>query len=200
VRLVAADRLDERGRSDLRAIYEQGFDDRLRSPFDDLWQDQVLALADESPHGMAVVRELGPTGWVFLRYFVVAAQRRGDGVGARLWGLVKTAMAGAGHTRIVFDVEDPAETPDPAEISVRRRRIGFYTRLGAQLLDVREYMPPHGDDTHPMLLMAADLDRPQTPPITGPALREIVLAVYQYRYGLAEQDGTVRNTLRHSRL
>lgn len=197
--LITADVLDARGREDLRAIYEQGFSEHIRSPFDELWDDTILVLAGPAPQGMAVVRQLGPTSWVFLRYFVVAAERRGDGVGGRLWKLLTRAMADAGHTRIVFDVEDPTETSDPAEALIRRRRIGFYERLGAQLLPVNGYMPPHGDDTHPMLLMAADLDVRATR-ILGDDLRDVLIAGYRYRYGLAPGDPVVRNTLRQSGL
>jgi hypothetical protein len=116
-----------------------------------------------------------------------------------LWKLLTRAMADAGHTRIVFDVEDPTETSDPAEALIRRRRIGFYERLGAQLLPVNGYMPPHGDDTHPMLLMAADLDVRATR-ILGDDLRDVLIAGYRYRYGLAPGDPVVRNTLRQSGL
>jgi hypothetical protein len=108
-------------------------------------------------------------------------------------------MADAGHTRIVFDVEDPTETSDPAEESIRRRRIGFYTRLGAQLLPVNEYMPPHGADTHPMLLMAADLEVEATR-ILADDLRDVVIAVYRHRYGLDPDDLVVLDTLRQSAL
>ncbi|MEV4314267.1 GNAT family N-acetyltransferase [Actinocrispum sp. NPDC049592] len=195
--LVSADTLGPGARDDLRAIYEQSFDERLRSPFDDLLRDSVLVLADPRPHGMAVLRELGPTGWVFLRYFVVAAERRGDGVGARLWKLLTQAMRDAGHTRIVFDVEDPARTDDPAEAGIRRRRIGFYTRLGAQLLPVKGYTPPHGEEEHPLLLMAADL-AVETTRIHGGDLRDVVLAVYRHRYGLDPENPVVRKTLRQN--
>jgi hypothetical protein len=193
VKLVPAQSLDSAQLERVQKIYEDGFDPRLRSSFADLLTDRALVLTDGTPRGLAVLRELGPTGWVFLRYFVVGD--RGLGLGAQLWSAVRSAMADAGFTRIVYDVEDPAEPGiRPAEELVRHRRIAFYTRLGAVLLPANGYLP----DSYPMLLMAADLDVTQTPPITGDDLRDTTLAVYRYRYGFASTDPVVQRTLRLS--
>lgn len=193
--LVQARTLDALALRRVQEIYEDGFAERLRAPFEDLLRDNTLVLLDAGePSGVAVLRELGSTGWVFLRYFVAGA--RGRGVGTRLWSGVCRALLAAGHTRLVYDVEDPAEhgAAEP-EITVRHRRIAFYLRLGARLLPVRDYLPPHGEDTHPMLLMAADLGVERTPPIVGDDLRDVVLAVYEHRYGLTESDPVVRRTV-----
>ncbi|SMC58301.1 GNAT family N-acetyltransferase [Kibdelosporangium aridum] len=183
----------------VRKIYEDGFSARLRTPFEDLLTDRALVLTDGSPRGLAVLRELGPTDWVFLRYFVVGD--RGRGLGAILWSEVRREMADAGFTRIVYDVEDPAEEGiEEAEETVRSRRIAFYTRLGAVLLPINGYHQPNEDEPHPMLLMAADLTQAQTAPITGDDLRDTMLAVYRYRYGLTDADPLVESTLRTSGL
>jgi hypothetical protein len=193
VKLVPAQSLDSAQLARVQEIYEDGFDPRLRSSFADLLTDRALVLTDGAPRGLAVLRELGPTGWVFLRYFVVGD--RGSGLGSQLWSAIRSAMADAGFTRIVYDVEDPAEPGIcPAEELIRHRRIAFYTRLGAVLLPANGYLP----DTYPMLLMAADLDTDQTPPITGDDLRDVTLAVYRHRYGFADTDPVVQRTLRLS--
>jgi ribosomal protein S18 acetylase RimI-like enzyme len=199
MKLVPALSLDDQQLVRVQTIYEDGFGERLRAPFADLLTDRALVLTDGEPRGLAVLRELGPTGWVFLRYFVVG--ERGRGLGEQLWTHLLAAMASAGFTRIVYDVEDPEEQGiDAAEELIRRRRIGFYTRLGAVLLPANGYLPPHGTDAHPMLLMAADLDQPVTPPIEGDDMRRTMLAVYRYRYGLAHTDPIVERTLRLSGL
>jgi hypothetical protein len=136
---------------------------------------------------------------VFLRYFVVGD--RGRGLGAILWDEVRREMAREGFTRIVYDVEDPAEAGiDDAEETIRHRRIAFYTRLGAVLLPVNGYHQPNEDESHTMLLMAADLTRQQTAPIVGDDLRDTVLAVYRHRYGLSDSDPLVEATLRQTGL
>jgi GNAT superfamily N-acetyltransferase len=185
--------------SEVERIYTDGFDAHLRVPLENLLRDQAHVLVGESPIGLAVLRQLGPTGWVFLRYFVAGS--RGQGVGAQLWSHVTRAMAEAGYSRMVYDVEDPGEhLVEGTEVVIRKRRIGFYERLGAQLLPVSGYLPPHGDDTHPMLLMAADLDQAQTPPLDDEDLRRVVEAVYEHRYGLPANDPVVQHTLSESGL
>jgi hypothetical protein len=196
--LVPALTLDASQLVRVRAIYEDGFAAHLRTPFEDLLADRAHVLLDSEPRGLAVLRALGDTGWVFLRYFVVGT--RGQGHGEVLWTRLRAAMSGAGFSRIVYDVEDPAEHGIPAEEeTIRRRRIAFYTRLGAVLLPANGYLPPHGDDTHPMLLMASETSR-GTDPILGEDLRGVMLAVYRHRYGLDPGSPVVTRTLRLSGL
>ncbi|ONI75044.1 hypothetical protein ALI144C_40475 [Actinosynnema sp. ALI-1.44] len=197
MRLVPAGSLSAAHLDRVREIYEEGFGERLRAPFDDLLTDRALVLTDGAPLGLAVLRELGPTGWVFLRYFVVGD--RGRGLGALLWTEIRRELAG--FTRIVYDVEDPGEDGiDDAERTTRERRIAFYLRLGAVLLPITGYHQPGEDESHPMRLMAADLTRPRTHPIVGEDLRDTLLAVYRYRYGLADADPLVMHVLRSTGL
>jgi len=201
VKLVAAESLEAGDLELVRGIYEDGFPPHLRAPFDSLLVDRAFVLVDDTPIGFAVLRPLASTGWVFLRYFVAAS--RGRGVGSQLWKHLTAAMGEAGFTRMVHDVEDPAESgADAAEVVVRNRRISFYERNGALLLPVESYLPPHGDDEEPhsLRLMAADLNRSSTPPLTNDDLRAVVEAVYEHRYGLTPTDPVVRRTLAASGL
>ncbi|MBU2663660.1 hypothetical protein KOI35_09090 [Actinoplanes bogorensis] len=174
------------------AIYLARFPAGLRAPFDDLLADDVLVLIDDDgPAGFAVTRPLGPTGWVFLRYFAVL--RRGAGAGSTMWRLACANWAAAGHPRVLLDVEDPDEPGiDAAEESERRRRIVFYERLGARVLPVSDYEPPQpGGHPEPLRLLAAStgLESDEA------SVRDQVLAVYQYRYGLGPDDPAVRKAL-----
>ncbi|GAB3893719.1 hypothetical protein GCM10029964_070960 [Kibdelosporangium lantanae] len=122
---------------------------------------------------------------MFLRYFVVGS--RGGGLGGRMWSLLRSALGPT--TPVVFDVEDPGEPGISAEEkAIRQRRIAFYNRLGAVLLPVTGYSPPHGDSTDPMLLMATE----------STEASRTVRAVYQHRYGLGEDHPIVARTLRLS--
>ena len=93
MRLVPAASLDAARLDRVRAIYEDGFAEHLRSPLADLLADRALVLTDGEPRGLAVLRGLGDTGWVFLRYFVVGD--RGRGIGGQLWTHVRSAMTDA---------------------------------------------------------------------------------------------------------
>jgi len=198
VKLVPAVDLDADQLGQVQAIYEDAFEASLRSPLDNLLRDQVYVLTDgRTPRGFAVLRVLGPTGWVYLRY--LAAGPRGQGLGSTLWTHLIEAMTEAGHSRIIWDVEDPDEPgTDPPEQQIRTRRIGFYTRLGGQLLPVDGYQMPMETDNHPMRLMASDLS--VVPALVGDELRAVVTGVYRYRYGLDEGHPLVQETLRVSGL
>lgn len=195
VKLVAASALSDAELAEVQQIYFDGFAPHLRAPLDDLLADTALVLVDAKPLGLAVLRVLADTGWVYLRYFAVG--EKGRGLGAHLWTHLRDEMARAGHTRIVFDVEDPAQPGiGAAEELVRHRRIAFYRRLGAEVLPVRGFLPPQGSAGYPMLLMAAD-HVAGTPSAVEDSER-IVLAVYEHRYGLTADDPVVAETLRLS--
>lgn len=194
VSLVEADALAPAELARVRAIYEAAFPEHLRAPFRDLAVDRLLVLLDEDgPAGLALLRDLGPTPWTFLRYYAVG--RRGRGTGSAMWRELTTLLAREGRTRLVWDVEDPGEPGlGPDAVEEHRRRIAFYQRLGGRLHPVRDYRPPHDDGHAPrLLLMDAPLGR--APEVPEPSLRDLVEAVYQHRYGVAPTDARVRRTL-----
>lgn len=180
----------------VRAIYEASFPDELTAPFEDLLVDRLLTYVDEDgPAGLALVRDLGPTPWTFLRYYAVG--RRGRGTGSAMWAHLTGLLAGEGRTRLLWDVEDPAEPGlSPALVEEHRRRIVFYERLGGRVLPVRDYRPPHEDGHAPsLLLMDTDLG-----PGDDADLRQRVEAVFRWRYGRQADDPVVRRTLDASHL
>jgi hypothetical protein len=81
-RLVPVEGLGPADVERVRAIYEAGFPVWLRADFGSLLAGRQpgelpLALTEEGrPVGFAMLRPLGTTGWMFLRYFVVDAARR----------------------------------------------------------------------------------------------------------------------------
>lgn len=198
--LVEAADLSTEDLAAVRAIYEGAFPDELLAPFEDLLVDRLLAYVDEDgPAGLALVRDLGPTPWTFLRYYAVG--RRGRGTGSTMWGHLTGLLASEGRTRLVWDVEDP-DGPglSPALVEEHRRRIVFYERLGGRLLPVRDYEPPH-DDGHAPRLLLMDTPLGQTAGTgDGAGLREVVEAVFQWRYGRGVDDPVVQRTLRASGL
>src|SRR5580692_3003996 len=154
-RLDSVDDLDAGGVRQVRRIYEAGFAPHLRAGFDELLtgrQPGEVAFAltgDGQPRGFAMLRPLGGTGWIFLRYFVVDETRRGQGLGGILWDLLTARLAAAGFSLLVWDVEDPDEPgTDAGEVLTRSRRITFYLRHGGWLLPVQGYRTPHEDAGH----------------------------------------------------
>ena len=188
---------------DIRRVYESGFAPHLRAGFDSITSQREPGelgfglLQDGQPRGFAMLRPLGSTGWIFLRYFVVEEGQRGRGLGGILWQQVTGLLRDLGYTLLIFDVEDPDE-PDcgEAEVQIRNRRIGFYLRQGAHLLPVSGYRTPHGSAEDPgwtpMLLMSAALTAGQ--PVSVVPAGEIVAAVYRYRWSLAPDHPQVTGT------
>ena len=179
----------------VRAIYEDAFPPDLRADFDTLLADRLVVrvAGDGTPEGLAVLRDLGDTGWVFLRYYAVGV--RGGGVGTAMLGQLADLLGSEGSRLLVWDVEDPDE-PDLSEEHVveHRRRIAFYERAGGVLLPVTGYAPPHGDDLDghaPALrLMALPLGGADLPPA-----REVLLAAMTLRYDLPPDHPAVRRAL-----
>jgi hypothetical protein len=199
--LEPVDDLDP-GRVDaVRRIYEDGFAPHLRADFASLTserEDDESALAlmqGGEPRGFVMLRPLGGTGWMFLRYLV--AGQRGQGLGGIMWDQLMAWLRDAGYPLLVWDVEDPGEPGcDPAEVEIRNRRIRFYEGHQGHLLPVQGYGNPHDDSGSdggqhwtPMRLMAAavgDAELPGTP--------AIVAAVYRYRWRLDPGDPQIAAT------
>jgi len=201
--LTPVETLGSAGIDDIRRIYETGFAPHLRADFSSITsqrQPGELAFAlrqDEQPRGFAMLRPLGATGWIFLRYFVVEEGQRGRGLGGILWRQVTGRLRDLGYTLLIFDVEDPDE-PDcgQEEVQIRTRRIGFYRHQGASLLPVSGYRTPHGSAEDPgwtpMLLMSAPLTAGR--PVSVVPAGEIVTAVYRYRWSLPPDHPQVTGT------
>jgi GNAT superfamily N-acetyltransferase len=191
--LVPVETLSPAAMTVLRRIYEEGFPPRERADFaavTNARQEAELSLAligDGQPSGFAMLRPLGGTGWIYLRYLVVDSVQRGQGLGGLLWEQLTARLREAGYTLLVFDVEDPDEPDrDPAEIEIRHRRIRFYQRQGASLLPVTGYRTPDvaadSSGWSPMRLMTAPLSG------AAPEAGSIVEAVYRFRWELEPGD------------
>lgn len=170
-----------------RAIYEASFPPSLRAPWTELVDHRpdemfcVLADAADKAVGIALIRRLGETGMVFVRYLAVDPSRRGAGIGSDLVAELRAMLLEEATTVLLLDVEAPVG--DHAEDD--RRRIAFYERCGLSLLDAPHYAPPdHGTtgESVPLLLMGEVLDGGL--PLAGSRLAEAVRAVLLHRYGV----------------
>jgi hypothetical protein len=184
--------------ADVARIYEQAFPPRLRVPFDGLVlhdpHDLLLTAVEGSvPVAFAASMLLDECGWVFLRYYGVAATRRRQGLGQRFWQLLRPALQQAGWPdRIVFEVEHPDHAQDEDERGIRLARIEFWRSCGAVLLQVDGYvMPDIAGLAEPesMLLMAAGPD-PDSGLRAG-ELVQVIREIYAARYRLESGDPLV---------
>jgi 2-(1,2-epoxy-1,2-dihydrophenyl)acetyl-CoA isomerase len=192
--LVPVETLSAAAAGQVQQIYEEGFPAHQRTDFASLAERRqpgefaLTLVGDGEPCGFAMLRPLGETGWVFLRYFVVDGRRRGRGIGGVLWEQLTARLRAAGHALLAFDVEDPEDPGcEPGQRQIRSRRIDFYRRHGADLLPVRGYRTPPGSpaapEWTPMRLMTASLTGDAAPPGRD-RVRAVVDAVYRYRWEL----------------
>ena len=70
---------------------------------------------------------LGHPGWALLDYLCVTPERRNDGLGSVILGLLAETEP---DTVIFGEAEAPVHAPDPA---MAERRLGFYARNGLRL-------------------------------------------------------------------
>jgi GNAT superfamily N-acetyltransferase len=200
--LEPVDDLGAAGTAAVRQIFEDGFAPHLRAEFGTLTSGREpgeipLALVrDGQPRGFVMLRPLGATGWMFLRYFVVDQRIRGQGLGGIMWDQLMARLRRDGYGLLVWDVEDPDEPgTDPGEVRIRERRIAFYQRHGGRLLPVAGYGNPHGDEWTPMRLMAAPTaDQAGDGASGGPGTAAVLAAVYEYRWRLDPADPRVSAT------
>jgi GNAT superfamily N-acetyltransferase len=190
----------------VRRIYEDGFPPHQRADFRSLTAGREpgeLALAltgPGQPRGFAMLRPLGDTGWIFLRYFAVDAAQRSQGLGGVMWDQLTGFLRESGYSLLVFDVDDPAGPAGggPEDERDSLRRIAFYERHGAARLPVSGYRTPDEDGAEltwtPMLLMAAGLAGGEPPTATAPGLHAVVGAVYRHRWHLAPDHPQVLAT------
>lgn len=147
-----------------------GIKDRAPSRF-------ALAAVDEQDQflGLVYYSIISGTKVAFLWYFAVLPELRGAGLGAQLYQALLQRL-GSECRGVVFDVEMPELCTGQAERDLAQRRIVFYRRLGARLLDgVRYTMQAESHlPALEMYLMAHPLPAPGQPPLTAPEALEAV--------------------------
>lgn len=166
--LVPVDELEAAARATARRIFEGGFPERLRAPWEEVSSDRrtdetsLVLVRDADPVAFVLLRAMGARA-IYLRYLVVDESRRGQGIGSAAWQHLIDHCRDAGYAVLVWDVEHPDEEGiDQDERTIRLRRVRFYERLDGVALPVPDYTNPHedGSGTHesPMVLMAAAMD------------------------------------------
>jgi GNAT superfamily N-acetyltransferase len=156
------------------ALYELSFPPAERDPAEGIAASiqrvkEVDVRRGYVPHHFATLQDGQVTGISFYGYFcqarlgflyylAVDPAQRGQGLGG--WLFRKTAAQlsadasacqGEPPRGLVWEVERPVDAETPDEHSLRQRRIAFYERQGAQLLEGLDFLaPPLGEDLPPV--------------------------------------------------
>lgn len=155
---------------DISSIYDQLLmtsfgPDELISP-DEMYSrvegryGEVVALYVQGQAvGVAVGRFFD--GVTLLSYLAVSQESRGLGFGSTVLNAAVERWVSQHGGIIVAEVEDPAYYPDHPQYGNPSRRVAFYRKHGAQILDIPYFQPSLGEDSprvHNMFLMTLHVD------------------------------------------
>lgn len=196
--------LDDALTGHIRPIYLDSFPPEERHNFDDivagiqagrLW----LFTAERAGRlaGFAITMPLRGANVHLFDYLAVAEEARGNGVGSALiQALVDALRADGGVSGLLLEVESD-EASLPTDRALRQRRIRFYERHGASVIEAAlSYRAPNlaGPGSVPMKLLWLPL-RPGAGAPAGPMLRDVIIRLYQQGYGRPLDDPLLQEVL-----
>jgi ribosomal protein S18 acetylase RimI-like enzyme len=198
-------RLDPKQVEQFRAIYVDSFPASERADFDELVNDIAngtrplfTATVGKNLVGFAVTLHLAPTDIYVLEYLAVEQASRNRGIGEKLLRRAGEVLRVNSHaSAIILEVESEDEGK-AEERQLRVRRIEFYRRIGAKMVDcARGYRAPNlaGPGTVPYRLMWLALAEQAVVP-TGTRLKDCITALYIQSYGLSPDDPLIASTLK----
>lgn len=149
--IVALSDLEPDQIDQVREIYIEAFPESERIPFAELLTPppdekravDVLVGPGGEVRGFACVYWLRGFPALMVEFLAVAARRRSAGHGTVLWRHIQDTARRTGTVGVVLEAEHPDEPGlTPEETDLRRRRIAFYVRGGAEVLPVPDYRVP----------------------------------------------------------
>lgn len=201
VRITRDSRLEPKQIDQFRSIYMESFPASERDDFDELvkqiaqnkrWLFTVKK--GENVLGIAVLLPAITPHVHLLEYLAVLRDLRSQGLGSRLLYEISNHLR-LSASGILLEVEAP-DFGAGEEIGIRRRRIEFYLRNGAHVVECApRYRAPNlvGPGTVDMKLMWLPLDSVPVP--SGAQLADNVLAIYTKGYQLPANDPLVQRGL-----
>jgi GNAT superfamily N-acetyltransferase len=195
-------RLDPGAAQRLAEIFELSFPPEERGDTAELLESIAagerlcyVAARDGELVGFAALLALDDLSVVLLEYMAVAPQARNDGVGGALFTHLRTnLLSDAEASGMTFEVEPPEEV-DGEERTLRERRIGFYLRNGASVVDCApRYRTPNlagEDEPVPFKLMWVPLADEAPAELAGSFLRRCVETILTESYELSPNDPLV---------
>ena len=198
---------DEADAERFAAIYEQSFPSWERGDTQELIASIesgerlcYLARANGDVIGLAAALVLDGTPTAFLEYLAVDVEHRSAGVGGRLMSHLRGQLGSdaRGVSGVVLEV-DPPWAVEGDERVLRERRIGFYLRHGATVVDCApRYRTPNLEregETVPFTLLWLPVDPGAPQALAGDRLRDSVHAILTQSYELSPDDPLVRKAV-----
>jgi len=208
VKFTQAARVEPEQIEPLRAIMLESFPPEEIVDFDD-WLKQIaegkiwlyVAKMHRTMVGVASVVPWVNSDTHLLECLAVGREHRNQTIGAQLLQhVVKSLRALGTVSGIIWEVEsdDTDEIPD-AERDLRKRRIAFYERNGAQVVECapryRSFNAIVGGEPLKMKLMWLPLNDKAEPP-RGAKLRECVVGIHTLDYGVPPDNALTQAVLK----
>lgn len=163
-----------------------------------------VAVQTDSVVGIAIFSYYARPGLACIGYMAVRPDLKGRGYGSTLFQRVigqlpldAAQLGGHQPWGACFEVQRPQDAAEENDRQIRERRIRFYQRHGAQLIDQIEFLaPPLATNFPPVPFYL--MFRPATP---GPVIltqrqkREIVESILLYDYGVGPGDPYMQRNL-----
>lgn len=190
----------------INTIYEDSFPPAEREPIACLTHLEVetkrllFVVRDENDVlGFASVRRFNDRSLLFLDYFAITREARNSGIGGEVLGLIAAALRRFRAAKaLIWEVESPADASGEAQ-RLRERRIQFYLRNGARLVeDHGVYRMPDitgRTESLPMRLMWLPL-RPDYRLPYGENIPRLFELIYWNVYGRGQRDPLLRALIR----
>lgn len=110
----------------------------------------IAVTADNKFLGLAMWTMFAHIKTAAMWYLAIKDEFRNSGIGSAVYNRVVADMRASGAERLIFEVEVPEEQNSKEHRQIAERRIGFYRRLGARLLEGIHYMQHVGPHQPPI--------------------------------------------------
>lgn len=188
----------------LRAIYLASFPPFERAEFSCLLESIAqhsrwlfAAMRDDDLIGMAVSVPRIASDFYLLEYLAVAQAARGEGTGGILLAHVVATLRALGNVNGMILKVESDETGTSDERRLRERRIEFYQRVGARVIECAPYYRvPLADrpGTLRMKLLWLAIGK-NVPAPHGAKLCECLQGIFEKSYGLASDSALFQANL-----
>lgn len=179
------------------AGYTDRIPDLLADPFRHDYQT-VLMVSETSlgkAIGFALLMHFPRIEISFLDFLAVQKERWGGGLGSALYEAVREYCQGLSSRGLYIEVQpdDPALTPDAAELSQGRKRMRFYESYGVRPIINNAYHTPVGDPPTTAYVLFDPLNR--TSALSRAEVQTAIRTILTYRFGHIVSDDYIRHVV-----
>ena len=184
-------RVDSREFSEAMEIYAEAFPANERHPaplIAERVRDGLSKLYVASSDGeiifIALLWPLKTTEFLLLDYMATKATHRGKGIASAFLTELGKKLSNSGQY-LVMEVEDPKVGDRQNE---KEKRVTFYKRLGAKVLEGVRYLLPPLDGTIPTEMILMMFPEHSGKEIGGPLIKSVIFQIYRELYNRQEDD------------